>query len=280
MVKTVYIDVLFLVNFIINYLILFCTAHICAARIRRWRIVLGGIFGALYAVLTFVFAPVFLTSVASKLLSSLLMVLLALGRRHLLRRFLIFLAVTLAFGGTVFALSFLLRPGVIEITDGVFYINVSFPFLLFSTVLSYLLLCFIFRRQVSASPEKISSVKIFSENRELSLFALRDTGNSLRTLKNAPVLISDYGTLRDIFSDNVKSLLDATPPQSFPLILDKLSETGRFSLLPFRSVGTDFSLLLTFHPDKIEFDGIADSDTVIALSPFKISNNEKYSAIY
>lgn len=280
MVKTIYIDVLFLVNLIVNYLILFCTAHICTARITRWRIALAAGFGAAYAVLTTVFSFPFLASALAKLFTSLMMILLSFGKRNLLRQYLVFLAVSLAFGGAVFAFSFLFRSDFIEMAGGVYYIHTSLPTLLFSAALCYILLSVIFRRRISDTPEKISRIKIFSGQFEVSLFALRDTGNSLRTSKNAPVIICNYETVRAIFSDEASKLLDASPPQDFPLILDKLSGHGEFSLLPISSVGAEFSLLLTFRPDRIEIDGIADNGAVIALSPTRISNSEKYSAIY
>ena len=278
MVKTVYIDVLFLINLIINYLILFCSAHICSARIRRLRFALSAALGAAYAVLAFIF-PVF-TSPAAKLSVSLIMVLIAFGRKKLLRRFFIFLFATLAFGGTVFALTFLLRSDFIEMTGGIYYIHTSLSTLLFSTLFAFLLLSLIFRRRISDTPEKISKLRIISGNREISLSALRDTGNSLRTSKNAPVVVCNFDSVRELFSDEAGELLASSPPQDFPLLLDRLTEHGSFSLIPISSVGAEFSLLLAFHPDKIEFDGIADGDAIIALSPTKISGGEKYSAIY
>lgn len=278
MVKTVYIDVLFLINLIINYLILFCTAHICSVRIRRWRFALSAALGATYAVLSFIF-PVFTSSLA-KLSVSLLMVLIAFGKENLLRRFFVFLFATLAFGGAVFALTFLLRSDFIEMTGGVYYIHTSLSTLLFSSVFAFLLLSLIFRHRISDTPEKIIKLKIFSGERDISLLALRDTGNSLRTSENAPVVVCNFEPIRELFSDEIGEILAASPPQVFPLLLDKLSEFGKFSLIPISSVGAEFSLLLAFHPDKIEFDGIADSDAIIAISPTRISGGEKYSAIY
>ena len=277
-VKTIYTDVLFLINLIINYLILFCTAHICSARIKKWRLISAAALGAVHAVLLFVFP--FLTSPVAKLSISSLMVFIAFGKKKLLRRFLVFLATTLAFGGMVFALSALLRSDFFEATNGVYYIHISLPVLLFGVISSYLLLTVIFRRRISDSPEKITELKIISGTREISLLALRDTGNSLRTSDNAPIVISDYKSLREIFPDNAKKLLDASHPKVFPLLLDKLSDCGDFSLIPTSSVGAEFSLLLSFRPDRIEFEGIADSGARIALSPARISGGEKYSAIY
>ena len=54
MVKTIYADILFLINFIINYLILFATAKISVLPFSRLRLVLSSSLGALYAVLSFI----------------------------------------------------------------------------------------------------------------------------------------------------------------------------------------------------------------------------------
>jgi stage II sporulation protein GA (sporulation sigma-E factor processing peptidase) len=52
-VKTIYADVLFLINFIINYLLLFVTAKIAVLPLLRLKLILSASFGALYAVLSF-----------------------------------------------------------------------------------------------------------------------------------------------------------------------------------------------------------------------------------
>ena len=49
--EIVYIDSLFLLNFIIDYLLLLAVGKICALPLRRWRMLLGALWGAVYAVL-------------------------------------------------------------------------------------------------------------------------------------------------------------------------------------------------------------------------------------
>ena len=109
MTRVIYIDVLFLVNFIINYLILFASGKIQSAIIFRWRLLCGGLIGAIYGVASFFPDMEFLSALFSKLATSSLMVLISFGWEQFFKRFLVFLLTSLAFGGVVFASVFLLN---------------------------------------------------------------------------------------------------------------------------------------------------------------------------
>ena len=48
----IYIDRLFLINLLIDYLLLLLSARVSGLALRRWRYLLGALLGAAYAVLT------------------------------------------------------------------------------------------------------------------------------------------------------------------------------------------------------------------------------------
>ncbi|MBQ8003652.1 MAG: sigma-E processing peptidase SpoIIGA, partial [Oscillospiraceae bacterium] len=125
MVKTIYADILFLINFIINYLILFTTGHICAHHIRRLRLFLASSAGALYGIAVFFPAFPFITSVPVKLVFSTIMVIISFGKCNILKNTLVFLGISLAFGGAVFAATLLGFGNFCEVRGGVYYIHLS-----------------------------------------------------------------------------------------------------------------------------------------------------------
>jgi len=49
----VYLDVFFLVNFLMDYLLLWATGELALLSHRRWRMVLGALAGALYSLSLF-----------------------------------------------------------------------------------------------------------------------------------------------------------------------------------------------------------------------------------
>lgn len=280
MVKTIYVDILFLINFIINYLILFTAGHIGAARLRRLRIAAGALVGAVYGVIVFFPAIPLITSFPVKIAMSLLMVLCAFGKTDILKNTLLFLAVSLAFGGVVFAASLLGLGDFCEVRGGVYYIHMSVPALLVSSFAAYILLSLIFRRSAARADRKLGNITVCANGRELSFCALHDTGNSLRDpATNAPVVISDYSTLRDVLPEAAKAELDTASSESFPLVLDKLSEHGEFKLIPYKTVGIEFSLMLAYRPEKITLDGKVLDGALVAISPHSVSDGGAYAAL-
>lgn len=280
MVKTIYVDVLFIINFIINYLILFACFHIHTIYVKRWRLFLAATLSALYGVFAFFPEFSFLTSFLMKTLSCFCISFIAFGKYRILRNTLSFLAISLAFGGVVFAATLLDTSGTFEVENGIYYIHISLPVLLASTALAYFILSLVFYRRGKAENCEIKEIVISNEGRSVKLRALRDTGNSLRAPHtNAPVVICDYPAVRELFPSDAKTLLDGEAPKNYPLLLDKLSQHGEFGLLPYKAVGVSFSLLLSFKPDKITRDKETIHGALIAFSDSTISDGGAYSAI-
>ena len=69
----VYVDLLWLLNFVANHLLLLGAGRLAGAGLRRWRIALGAALGALYAVALFLPGMGIVTAAVYWGLSSLLL---------------------------------------------------------------------------------------------------------------------------------------------------------------------------------------------------------------
>lgn len=100
----VYIDVLFLINFSADYLVLLTVGKLRRIRLRRPRLICGALFGGLYALPAFVLIPSYPLLLLSVLLSGAAMALLGLGfpgwRRYLSCLLLLYL-VSFLYGGAI-----------------------------------------------------------------------------------------------------------------------------------------------------------------------------------
>ena len=275
MVKTIYVDILFLINFIINYLLLFTTARITILPFSRPKLILSAGFGALYAVLSFLPSFPFLLFFPVKLLSGLAMILIAFGKKLILKAYLTFLTVSLAFAGIA-----LLAPHTFsQISGGVYYIHLSLPTLLISSFLAYALLHIVFLRR-GRENKKLCKVIIRNGDVEILLNALLDTGNSLRDpATNAEVIISDFESLSPLLPKRDSEILREHQVKGFSLALDKLSDAPRFRLIPYKTVGVSFSLMLTFTPDEVFIDDKLSKNAVCAISENTISDGSGYNAL-
>ena len=104
----VYIDLLFLLNLIANYLLLLAAGRMAGAALARWRIGLGAGLGALYAALVFLPGLAWLARWPCKLAAGVLMTLTAYGgERRLLRVTVLFFGASAALAGAVLGLELL-----------------------------------------------------------------------------------------------------------------------------------------------------------------------------
>ncbi len=103
-VDTIYVDSLFALNLIADYLLLIVGARVAGAVIRRWRIAIAAVVGAAYAVAAVVPEWGFLTRPLLKIALGVGMCLIAYGsERTLWRCSGMFFAVSALFGGAVWA---------------------------------------------------------------------------------------------------------------------------------------------------------------------------------
>ena len=257
---TVYIDELFVLNLIINYLLLHAAAMLCGAPVRRLRFWAGAGLGALYACLTFLPELRRLTAFPAKTAVSLVMSLTAYGwqdRRAFLRRTLLFYTVSFAFGGAMLALFRLTGAPETGLRGGVLYGGISVPVLLAVSLAAWLLLTRLLRNtpRLSQRGPPRTRLTLILRGQETELDAMVDTGNRLTDpLTNEPVTIVEYDRIRQLLPRELRAVLDVCGVEDAAGTLRMLHAAGLhegFRLLPYSAVGTARGLLLALRADRI-----------------------------
>ena len=273
-----YADILFIVNFFINYIILISTARLGAVTIPRLRIAAAALIGAVYAVLALFPALIFLTSAVVKISVGVLMVLAAFGgQKRLLRITIVFFAISAAFAGVIFAVSLFGGGGL-----GGIFTPVGVKTLVLSFSVTYLLITVVFKRVAKTAAQTVS-LNLRRGERVLSVRALVDTGNSLRDpFTGSPVIVAGVTEMQRLFSGETADMLNEIKHKDAVKVLEELSGKGdgqQFRLLPYSAVGTPGGVLLAFRPDEVQVDGAIRKGLLVALSPNDISDNGTYSAL-
>lgn len=141
----VYVDSVFLLNGIMDYLLCLVTARLAGIRLRRGRYFLAALAGGAYAVAVFLPGCGFLASWPAKLAAGVLMALMAFGgERYLLRMTLLFFGLSCGLAGGVLGLS-LLTGSTLPQANGIFYTDVNGKVLLAASAAAYLLVTVVFR---------------------------------------------------------------------------------------------------------------------------------------
>ncbi len=289
----VYIDVLFAVNLIINYLLLrACTVFVNLKK-NNLRIISGAFIGACYAVL--IFFPDFsvLYTTISKMLVSMLIVAAAYpfySFRNYIKTLFLFYAISFGFGGCVLGIFYFSDIGAklgAVYSNGIFYFNLPWIILLISGGLFYVsvkLTAFLGKRFNYSRNLKKKLYLHYKEN-TAEVVALLDTGNSLiDPVSLTPVIVAEYRAIKNLFAENIRSGLDRIESDDITWIVSDLAEKGlSVRLIPFSSLGKENGMLIGFVPDHAEIRdecGIRTLDNcVVAIYSKQLSKDRSYGAL-
>ncbi|MDE6590259.1 MAG: sigma-E processing peptidase SpoIIGA [Oscillospiraceae bacterium] len=271
----VYIDLLFLLNLIANYLLLLAAGRIAGAALFRWRIGLGGSVGALYAALVFLPGLEWLALWPCKLAAGVLMALTAYGgERYLLRVTVVFFGASAALAGAVLGLE-LLGSVPLTLEHGVFYSQLDIRLLLLVFVACYFVLSLFFRRTGQRAGRELVRLEVALEAGTASVTALVDTGHSLTDpATNRPVVVADATALAGFLPDWADA---AAPIQSVERCHASGSRQAR--LVPYRAVGVECGMLLALRTRGVKADGRPLGELLMALSPTAVDDGGGYQAI-
>lgn len=279
----IYVDTLFLLNTLVDYLLLLSAARLAGEPLRRWRFGLGAALGGAYAVAIFLPGMAFLSHPLCRAASALLMLLTAYGgSRRLLRQGLLFLALTCAFGGGVVAIGLMGGQG-LSLGRGVFYSELDLKMVLLSAAVCYAVVSLVFRRlgQHAAAGGELVSARLTLMGRTVELTALVDTGNTLTDpVSGRPAVVAEGDSLRDLFPGEHRPIQsDLLDPAGGLARLGTGEWRGRFRLLPYRAVGVERGLLLAVRVDGLALNGKSRGPVLVALSPTPVSDGGGYRAL-
>ena len=293
MKPVVYVDVLFLLNFVLNFLLLLTTGKICKNRAKSWRLSLGALAGSMYAVLMFFPSLAIYYTLLSKLIFSaaLIAVSFSVKRwREFGRLILVFYAVNFLFAGAAFGLFYLTDLGSVVgavMSNGIFYFDLPLGVLLMTSAGAYLLLWAVQRIYTykMSKAGKYYDIVIHYHGRQASVHALLDTGNSLADpLTGKPVIVAELASLVPLFGDELNQIFSACQNDDtnlIPLVMEHAQLHDSFRLIPFSSLGRENGLLLAFLPDCVELTAEERSvrDVLIGIYTKKLSKTQEYKAL-
>ena len=282
-VETIYLDSLFALNAVIDYFLLLCSARAAGAVLRRWRLALAALLGGAWAVACVLPGMGFLTYAPMKLVPAVFMALIAFGgERRLWRCLVIFLAVSAAFGGGVFALQLLGGRG-LTLQNGIFYSAMDLRLILLSAAGCYVLITLLFQRTArhSGLRRELVPAVLTLEGRRVALTALVDTGNTLTDpATGRPVMVAEGEKVGALFPDG-----QAPDPEELRRPVEALERLGRQGwqgrcrLLPYQAVGVECGMLLALRLDGARVGTEDYGKLLLALSPTRLTDGGGYHAL-
>lgn len=283
---TIYVDVLFLLNLTIDYIILCSTALITGKYIIKARVLSASLLGALYSVI--IFFPQFevFKLVIMKLILSVFMIVISFrytGVLSLFKVLTVYYIINAVYGGGMYAFHHFTSLGTkMNFSNGVYYIDLPLIYVIILAFVFYFLIKFFsYISEGSIQSHRTVDIRIGFLEQEIIVKALIDTGNSLcDPISLMPVMLVESRALESILS---KYFLDKATQRYSDLLpeLHRIYPDLKLRVIPFQDICGDKNILFAFKPKfiKIADTGKDIPNTLVAIIPSELSIEGNYNAL-
>ncbi len=290
MQPTVYVDILFLTNFLTDFFLLYMTKTLGKNNSPTWRLVCGACVGSVYSVLMFFPDLSFFYSKIAKIIVSIAIVYISFSiksKREFISLFVMFFLSGFALAGITFALFYYTdaasRIGAV-MSNGIIYVNINPLYLISGALVCYAVLfvgekIYIKRADIHIN---IHIIKVSYKEKTVCIKALLDTANAISDpITNTPVIVCQIKALKPLFKNEnyYDTLLQACKNDSDKLKMELVCDTP-FRLVLYRAFGSSGDVMLAFSPTLLEIDNITYKEGVlIGICSDDLSRYSNYDAL-
>lgn len=290
----IYFDVVFLVNIIMNFIILWFVALTLNLKKNVFRILISAIFGCLF-LLELVFDELFfLNTLTGKIVISVLMIFISFNPnsiKNFIKIQAFFYLISFMVGGGVLAFFYFFNMNK-DFFSNIFLLNdISIPWwiLLVSSVILFVFLKFIWPLIYSmlSKEQLLVPISICFNNKDVNLRAFIDTGNDLcDPISCYPVIIVEHEIFKELFPKKFELFFDTELSEvlsNVPYVLSNSKWANRFRIIPFESIGKNKGLMIGFLPDLVTIsfnnETIKVKNVIIGIYHRQLSSDGSYSAL-
>jgi len=289
---TVYLDVVFLENLCMNYIILFATGLINRFETKHIRLLLSSFIGSVYVILSYTTFTGIYVNIILKTMLSIVMVYIAFTPKNMKKLFktlLIFYLTSFAFGGCAFALLYFIKPQDILMKDGVLVGTYPIKVALLGGIVGFTIIVTAFKiiKNNIRKKDMFCDIEIKFKDKKEIVKAMIDTGNMLKDpISNMPVIVVEAEKLKNILPINIVENINNIISGKYDDIINALNDEeyiSKFRIIPFSSIGKQNGLLLGFKAENIKV--IYDENerdyrnVIVGIYDKVLSKNNKYNAL-
>ncbi|WP_408010904.1 sigma-E processing peptidase SpoIIGA [Pseudalkalibacillus sp. A8] len=290
---TIYLDVIWFLNFCIDFLLLWLTAVILKRNISKKRLTLGAFLGSLYVLFLFLDAAILYHPIL-KFIYSVFIVITTFGYKrfgYFVQGLFMFYFSTFITGGGILGIHYFLKSDA-EIMNGVIKTQSSGmgdPISWLFVILMIPVMLYFTKRRVDQIEvrklryDQIMNFELKIDSITLKGIGLLDSGNQLHDpISKNPVMILDM----TVFSDQVPEAVvrQAENLESIGELMDEPNPwQDRMRIIPYRAVGSNNQFLTGCKADSLNVweNGVKyeTSNVIVGLSFTNISGEGEYNAI-
>ena len=256
---TIYIDVVFIENLIMNYIILFATSIIIKTKTKHIRLIIASILGAIYSIIAYMSVLEMYSSVILKIILSVIIVYIAYNPqnvKNMWKYLVIFYMTSFVFGGAAFALIYIVKPQDILMKNGLFLGTYPLKTIILGTIVAFVVIVTSFKLVKSKISKKdmFCTIKININKVEIETKAMIDTGNLLKEpISNTPVIVVEHTLLYDCMPKEILNNLENILGGDFENISEEVKNKyiSKLKVIPFSSLGKQNGMLIGIKPEEV-----------------------------
>lgn len=253
--QIIYIDILFLINFIMDLMIFYVGMQLLGKRVKLYRIILGSAIAAIAYCLVVYFPllqklPIYIYYFCIPIIPILYMF-KPISLKEFLKEFLVCTLSAFVIGGGTFNFYFILQQ-----------VRVSQMISLLLPVCVGVLICIIttisfkWLRKRILLPRFEYDITLHNEEKQKQIEGIIDTGNCLYTiLSHRPVNVVYYENIQELLSTTEMDILLKCKKSGIIETMSEIELLGNnFCLIPFKSLGCKEGMILGKEIDQIEIN--------------------------
>lgn len=269
---TVYIDIIFLENLIMNSIILYATAVILKIKPKNIRVIASSAIGSIYATITYVTEIEIYQLAFCKAILAIVMVYVAFNPqsvKQIGKQVAIFYLASFVFGGVTLYLIYYIKPQEVFMKNGVYVGDYILKVIMLGAIVAFITIkmCLKIIKTKISPKDMYCKIRFKLNEKIVETKAMIDTGNLAKEpITNRPVVIVESTLLDGVLPKQILNNLEKILCGDFSQITEELEEKyiSKLRCIPFSSLGKQNGMLLGIRADEIQVE-IEDEK--------KISNN-------
>ena len=257
---TIYIDVVFLENLVMNSIILVASGIILKKKMKWIRIILASSLGAIYTIIGYISVLEIYSNLILKVILSILIIYIAFNPqtvKQLWKDILIFYLTSFVFGGVAFALIYVVKPQDILMKNGLFLGTYPLKTVLLAAIVAFIIIiaAFAIVKTKFSKKDMFCDVEVELNNKMIKTRAMIDTGNLLKEpITNTPVIVLEHTLLYECVPKEILDNLESILGGELVKIPEKVRNEyiSKLKLIPFASLGKQNGMLVGIKADSLK----------------------------
>lgn len=280
---TIYLDIIFLENLLMNYIILFGTGLVQKEQMKNYKLIISSVIGAIYAIITYLgIIPIYSTLLMKVLLSA-IMIYIAFdihNVKKMCKTLLLFYLVSFATGGLALALLYLVAPQNIAFNNGVLVGTYPMQITIIAGFLGFCIIQYVFKinKRMMKTKDLICDLEINMGEKTIQTKAFIDSGNTLKDpITQKAVII--------IEKEKIEKALKCRNMEYEQLLKNEGIQENqdiKFRLIPFKSIGKQNGMLLGVQAKYVKVIQKGEKEIIlenVILGLYDKKINKNYSAL-